>query len=352
MKQIRYGFRICWICLLLTVLAMAMTQAQTVRVLYYSGSVTVSGKGSAKLGQQLKSSDNVKIGSSSSLQLSINGKVLKYSKPMSLKISDAITRAGTGENSVVANSARTLAGASGAGRSARTSVAGATRADGKKNMAYFDSLKTESVNTGTMRLNSEVESMTGIGDASGLIEKVSDKMKSEAIILLQPRSTAVSGGSVRFRWMRTPGVSTYALSVQNFLGEEVYRTETTDTTFVWDTPSLNPEEIYTWRLSDKENSSNSFGASFHRLPTEKQTMVMAGQEAIQEELGSDNPALPMILGSFFADNECYGQAAEMFTTGVKAGDEHAETYKELVCEQYLYNMFVPVEEAYKICSNQ
>ena len=351
MKLMHYGFRFGMICLCLAA-ATTVARSQTVRVLYYSGDVSVGGSGKARLGQQLKSDDKVTIGSSSSLQLSVNGKVLKYTSPMTLKISDAIKRAGTGENSVVANSARTLAGASGAGRSARTSVAGATRASGKEETAYFDSLKTESLNTGTMRLNSEVESLTGVGDASGIISQVSEKMKDEALILLQPRSTAVSGGPIRFRWMRTPGVTAYVISVRNYLGEEIHRTETADTSYIWTAPTLNPEEIYTWRLSDRENPRNSFGASFHQLVAGRQEEIRNGMQAIREELGADNPALPMILGSFLSDNECYGEAAEMYTTGAKAGDEHAEMYRELVCEQYLYNMFVPVEEGYRICTNQ
>ena len=356
MKNFRYHIRICWVCLILTVLAMAIAQGQTVRILYYNGNVTVSGQGQAKLGQQLKSSDNVSIGSSSSLQLSVNGKVLKYTKPTTLKISDVIKRAGTGENSVVANSARTLAGASGAGRNARTSVAGASRADGgkktPKETQYFDSLETSGLNTGTMRLNSEVESITGIGDASGIIKQVADKMKSESLILLQPRSTAVSGGPITFRWLSTPGVRSYTLSVINYLGEEIHHADVTDTFYVWESPTLHPEEIYSWRLADGNDAGNSFGASFHILPLDKQEMMMSGRQAIVEELGADNPALPMILGSFYSDNECYGEAAELFTQGVAARDDHEETYREMVCEQYLYNMFVPVEEGYKICTSQ
>ena len=354
MRQFRYTFRLCWICLMLMAFAMSIASSQTVRVIYYSGNVTVSGSGKVKLGQQLKSADKVTIGSSSSLQLSVNGKVLKYRKPETLKISDVVKRAGTGENSVVANSARTLAGASGAGRSARTSVAGGTRASGEEEdePLYFDSVKTEALNTGTMRLNSEVESMTGLSDASGMIRKVSDMMQSEALILLQPRSTAVSGGPVRFRWMRTPGVRTYTLSVRNYLGDEIYSAEVSDTVHTWTSPTLKPEEIYTWRLSDAHNAKNTFGASFHQLPMNEQQAVASGRAAIMEELGEDNPATPMILGTFYSDHECYGEAAELYTAGVQARDEHEEIYKEMVCEQYLYNMFVPVEEGYKICSQQ
>ena len=305
-----------------------MRSPQTVRVLYYSGNVTVKsgGKSSkAKLGQQLKKNDRITIGSSSSIQLSINGKVLKYTKAMTLKVSSAIKRAGKGENSVVANSARTLAGASGAGRGSRTSVAGATRASGEDDKPlYFDSLKTDALNTGTMRLNSEIESATGLDDAIGMISKAAREMKGEALILLQPRSTAVSSDPIRFRWMKTPDVTTYVISVKNYLGEEIYSAETTDTTHVWETPSIIPEEIYSWRLTNKENALNTFGASFYRLSDEKLTSLEKGIAGIKSELGEDNPALPMVLGTFYADNDCYGEAAEMFTKGVQLRDDHTE----------------------------
>lgn len=349
----RFGFA----CALLMLLGLATAGAQTVRVLYYSGDVKVTSGGAtgdARLGQHLKKEDRVKIGSGGSIQLSVDGKVLKYASPMTLKISDAIARAGTGENSVVANSARTLAGASGAGRSSRTSVAGATRASekGKEGYVYMDSLQTEAVNTGTMRLNSEVESITGIGDAAGLIRKVADGMKREALILLQPRSTAVSSGPVRFRWRKAPGVSTYVVSVRNYLGDEIFRSETADTTLVWNDPVLDPEAIYSWSLTDGNSPSNNYGASFYRLPETENSILQDGIAGVRAELGEDNPALPLILGTFYSDNGCYGQAAEMFTQGALAGDEHRDIYWEMACEQYLYNMFIPVEEAFRICEGE
>lgn len=345
------------LAVLLVPFLFAEGRAQTVRILYYNGNISVTSGGSTgapRLGQQLKKEDKVKIGNASSLQLSVDGKVLKYDKAMTLKISDAISRAGTGENSVVANSARTLAGASGAGRSARTSVAGATRASGKgkEGYAYLDSIQTDAVNTGTMRLNSEVESITGLGDAGGLIRKAADGMKREAIILLQPRSTAVTSGPLRFRWKKSPGVGNYVLTVRNFLGDEIYRAETADTTLVWNDPVLDPEAIYSWSLADRDNPKNSYGASFHRLSEMENSILEEGLKGARAELGEGNPALPLILGTFYADNGCYGQAAEFFTRGALAGDEHRETYWEMACEQYLYNMFLPVEEAFRICEGE
>lgn len=348
-----FSLSLCTIALLTA----TASQAQTVRVLYYSGDVTVNrGTSSAKarLGEQLKKDDKVKIGASSSLQLSIDGKVLKYTKAMTLKISDAIARAGKGENSVVANSARTLAGASGAGRNARTSVAGATRASekDKTGLAYIDSLEMEAVNTGSMRLNSKVESMTGISDPIGMLRKASEEMQSEALIILQPRSTAVSPGPIRFRWRRTPTIDACIVSVKNHLDQEIFRQETSDTTLLWNNPAVEPEAVYTWQLIEKANPSNAYSASFHRLSSTDSTILMSGLVSVMEELGTDNPALPLIMGTFYSDLGCYGEAAETFTQGALASEEHAGTYWELVCEQYLFNMFVPVEEAIKICEGE
>jgi hypothetical protein len=252
---------------------------------------------------------------------------------------------------VVANSARTLAGASGSGRSSRTSVAGATRASGDSGTpGYFDSIKTEAVNTGTMRLNSRVGELTGIDNPIDIIKDAASELKGETLILLQPRSTSVTSGPLRFRWMKATDVNTYVVTVKNYVGKELFRTETSDTTVVWDAPDLRPGVMYSWRLKNKENPLNTYGATFHVLPSNEIDEVERGVESIREELGEDNPAMPLIIGSFYSDHGCYGQAAEVFSAGAARSDEHAELYHEMACEQYLYNMFVPVEECYKICN--
>lgn len=329
--------------------------AQTVRVVFFSGSVTIkSGTKSAKpkLGEQLDRNDRMVIGSGGTLQISVNGKVLRYSKPATVAVSDAISRAGAGENSVVANSVRTLAGASGAGRSSRSSVAGATRAGGEgAETAYFDSVQTDAVNTGMMRLNGEISSATGIDDPIGVLAKAAERLKKEPVVILQPRSTGVTHDPITFRWKGSPDVSGYVLTVENYLGEEIYRATTTDTVHVWPGGGgLEREAVYTWRIADSEHPSHQWGANFHLISEEEQRKIEEGRRAILAELeGEENPAVPILLGTFYAENDLYGQAAELFTHGATSQPEHAGTYWEMACDQYLYNIFMPLEEAYLVC---
>ena len=355
-QRLRFLLVTCTSLLLLTALSSTELAAQTVRVAFFSGSVTVkSGTKStkARLGQQVKKNDKVVVGRGATLQLSVNGKVLRYTKPATLKVSDVIKRAGSGENSVVANSVRTLAGASGAGRSSRTSMAGATRVEGEgAETGYFDSIRTDAVNTSTMRINGELSEATGIDDALGLLTRAVDEMKRESIVILQPRSTGVTHDPLLFRWVGSADITTYVVTVMDHLGNEIYRAETKDTAHLWNeaAATLSREAIYTWRVADKDRPGNRWGATFHLISDENNKKMVEGKAALLEELGgTENPAHVMLLGSFYSDNDLYGQAAELFTTGAITQPEHAGTYRELACDQYLYNIFMPLEEAYRVC---
>lgn len=358
MKRLNQLLPVLLLSATFTLGAAADAAAQTVRVVFFSGVVTVKSGGRSvapKLGQQLKASDQVVVGSGGSVQLSVNGKVLRYTKPATVKVSDAIARAGTGENSVVANSVRTLAGASGAGRSSRSSVAGATRAGEEgEQTGYFDSVRTDAVNTGMMRVNGELSEATGINDALGALSNAAERMKREPVTILQPRSTAVTHDPILFRWKGSADIGTYVITVQNYLGEEVYRAETTDTFHVWPAGAgLEREAIYTWRIADMDRPSARWGANFHLVSDAEQREIEEGREAIVTELGGEeNPAIPMLLGSFYAERDLFGQAAELFTQGAVTQPEHAGTYWEMACDQYLYNVYMPLEEAYRVCGGE
>ncbi len=340
--------------LMLSALTPPELSAQTVRIAFFSGSVSVkSGTKSvkARLGQQVKSDQKIVVGKGATLQLSVNGKVLRYAKPETLSVADVVKRAGSGENSVVANSVRTLAGASGAGRSSRSSMAGATRAEGETETSYFDSVQTDAVNTGTMRINGELSDATGLDDALGVLTKAADRVKRESIVILQPRSTGITHDPILFRWIGSADITTYVVTIQDDKGDEVYRAETTDTAHIWDgAAGLAKEAIYTWRVADKDHPGNRWGATFHLLSETENRSVVEGRTALMTELGGEeNPAYLLLLGSYYSDNDLYGQAAELFTTGALTQPEHAGTYRELACDQYLYNIFMPLEEAYRVC---
>jgi hypothetical protein len=320
----------------------ASAQNATVRVLFFTGNVTVHGA-KAAIGMQLGARDEVAVPAGATLQLSINGKVIKYSQPAKIRVADAIKRAGSGENVAVANTVRTLAAATGADRSARTSKAGATRAtdtsrllaQGKKQAA------TEMRNAA----NDELAARTGIDDPLGKAGEIAKRITGDDdMIILEPRATAVTSEPLRFRWLHSPSAGGYVVSVKNYLGEEIFRRETSDTTVTWDDAKLAPEVIYSWTLTDSKNSMHGSGALFHRVSDSLDATIRTGVAAITKELGGDNPALPVVLGGFYADNECYGESARLFTEGALNTRQHYDELMRRACDQYQYQMSMREEE--------
>lgn len=324
----------------------AAAQNATVRILFFTGNVTVrsaQGQAKAAIGMQLAPRDEVTLAGGATLQLSINGKVIKYSQPAKVKISDAIKRAGKGENQAVANTVRTLAAATGADRSGRTSKAGATRADDSSQIiARGKKQVTKEISNAA---NDELAERTGIDDPLGKAKDVAKMIMGEDdMIILEPRSTAITAEPVRFRWLRSPTAGGYIVTVKNYLGEEIYRQETDDTTVVWNGAQLAPEVIYSWTLTDKKNSMHGTGAIFHRLSDSTDALVRNGVAAIKRELGEDNPALPIVLGAFYADNTCYGEAARHFTSGALQSKQHYDELMTRACDQYQYRIYMREEE--------
>src|ERR1044072_6481411 len=108
--------------LVLVMMAAATTAtlaAPVVRILFFTGNVSVKSGGAtgkARIGQVLEAKDEVTLTGNASLQLSVDCKVGKYTKAGKVQDENAIKRARSSENIVVANTVRTLAGASGADR--------------------------------------------------------------------------------------------------------------------------------------------------------------------------------------------------------------------------------------------
>jgi len=324
----------------------AAAQNTTVRILFYTGDVSVkSGRSSAKasIGQQLGSKDEVTVGRGGTLQLSVNGKVIKYNRAGRVKVADAIKRAGSGENTAVANTVRTLAAASGADREKRTSKAGATRIDDSS--AITAEQRRRMRDEITNAANDELRNRTGIKDPLGEAQRAARLIFGEDdMIILEPRASAIPSGPVRFRWLRSPTAGSYIVSVRDYRGEEIFRSETTDTSLVWEHPALTPEVVYTWSLIDTRNNLHRTGAIFHGLSDSADAALHAGTEAIRSELGADNPALPLILGAFYADAGCHGEAARLFTEGAKFNGQHFDEFMRRACEEYRYGMYMPDEE--------
>lgn len=340
----RHLLHILIITLLATISAVA--QNTTVRILFYTGTVTVkAGKntGPATLGQQLGAKDEITIGRGGTLQLSVNGKVIKYNQAGKVKVSDAIKRAGSGENAAVANTVRTLAAASGADREKRTSQAGATRMDDSSTIIAEQKKRIQ--DEITTAANNELRNRTGIDDPLGKASEAARLILGEDdMIILEPRSCAISSGPIRFRWLRSPTAGGYIVSVKNYLGDEVFRRESSDTSLLWEAPSLAPDIVYTWSLIDARNSLHRTGTTFHRLSDSADAIVRTGAEDIRRELGADNPATPLVLGAYYADVGCYGEAARLFTEAAAASTQHYNEFMSRACEQYRYGMFMPEEE--------
>ncbi|MEO5930281.1 MAG: hypothetical protein ABIR47_10150 [Candidatus Kapaibacterium sp.] len=326
--------------------ASAWGQSTTVRILFYTGNVTVrtaNGSAKAAIGTQLGAKDEVTIASGGTLQLSVNGKVIKYNQPAKLKVADAIKRAGNGENAAVANTVRTLASASGADRSRRSSQAGATRLDDSSHL--IADAKDHVIHDARDMANQELTERTGIDNP---LDKVESAVRALAgaddMIILEPRSTAVPSGPVRLRWLRSPTAGGYTISVKNYLGDEIFSRQTNDTEIVWADSKLPPEEIFTWTLTDSKNTLHNAGAYFHRLNDSTDAAVRAGESAIRKELGDDNPALPLVLGEYYSDNGCHGAAARYFTSGAAKSTQHYQEFMGRACDQYQFEMNVPADE--------
>ena len=337
--------------LLLLVAALPAIADDAVRILFFTGDVTVKSGGSTtapRIGQAVGKKDVIILKGNATLQLSVNGKVLKYNKPTQLKVADAIKRAGKGENEAVANSLRTLAAASGAGRESRTSEAGATRAiDSSQLIAAAERQALEAAQN---EANSEVGRQLGVDDPFGKAAGLMDYLRGDKLIVLEPRSTAISSGPITFRWLRTPGVSRYSVTVRNYLGDELFKTTVSDTQAVWPAPMLQPEAVYTWTLQNEDNILNRSTSSFFQLSQQKQSELTSSEQALLKELGeSDDPATMMMLGALYADVGCYGQAARYFTLSAIKTPEHRQELLGMAREQYLYNIVMPEEDVAIIC---
>ncbi len=336
------------LCIAVAVVAAASASAQNtaIHILFYTGKVTVtSGKTSRKasIGLELAARDELRVGRGGSVQISVNGKVIQYSQAGKVRVADAIKRAGTGENTAVATTVGAIAATTGADREPRTDKEGTTRLEEVSQRGRQKKKKATREITATANRN--VAERAGIEEPPGTAERIGTaSVDQEDMIILEPRSTAVSSGPILFRWLRSTSAGNYIVAVKNYLGEEIFRRETSDTALIWESPGLTPEIIYTWTLTDANNAHHGTGAMFHRLADSADAMLRTGLEEIRRELGSTNPAMPLILGAFYADIGCYGQAARCYTEGARTSKQHYREFMHRACNEYLYEIYMPEEE--------
>jgi hypothetical protein len=267
------------------------------------------------------------------LQLSVNGKVIKYAQPAKVRVADAIARAGKGENAAVATTVRTLAAAS-SNNNNRSSQAGATRVEGGQSEQAKD-LQGQAGQEARDRASTEITNRTGVENPIDVIDGMaSHANRNETTVILEPRSTAVYSNTITFRWLRSPGIERYVVSVRNHVGDEIWHTETADTAVTWPDASLVGDALYTWTLAGTQDAGSGTEATFHRLDDSARQVVQNGVRAIERELGADNPALPLVMGAYLADYGCLGEAARAYTGGALAGGEHHEEFEQRAIEIY------------------
>ncbi|HVZ37994.1 MAG TPA: hypothetical protein VHI13_01860 [Candidatus Kapabacteria bacterium] len=311
----------------------AAAQNSTVRVLFYTGVVNVNGSSKPSIGQQLGPKDELTVASGATLQLSVNGKVIKYSQPMTVRVADAVKRAGKGENAAVATTVRTLAAASSSNHD-HTSQAGATRVEGGSEA--LDKAENSAKEDAREEADSRIREHTGLNGGLETAERLGSVFgnRNELLVILEPRSTAISNGAVRFRWLRTAGVERYVVSVKDYVGNELFHTETSDTTATWDGKDLIPEAIYSWSLSNAGDEQSRVEASFNRLSVAESAELSKASTSVQHELGDDNPALPLVLGALYADHGCHGEATRFYTSGAIATHEQSDEFMQRALEEY------------------
>lgn len=295
-----------------------------ITVLFYKGEValeTESGSQSLRIGQELSPNDNIRVGRGGSIQISINGKVVSFaSRRTAHRIADILGTVGDQTNPGVARAIETLASA--------TRLIEIDEHDAS--IPLLASLDGGAVNA--------IESESSEPRPVKVVNAA--RLRNMRPVILEPRSTSVTRGPLRFSWLGASNVDTYLVRVRDRYNEEVLRYQTTDTTFVWEGATLFAESEYTWELSSVKDTLATVKADFRRLNDLAGMGVEGGESQIRLELGSKNPALPVLLGAHFASRGCYADAARYYLEGARLNPEHSALLLTLALDQYRGNMNV------------
>jgi hypothetical protein len=300
-----------------------------IQVLFFNGEValkTDGGEQSIRIGQELSADDQLLVGKGASIQVSVNGKVVVFGpRRTPQRVGDLIATVGDQSNPGVARSIETLAAAT------RLIEINAEE-ESFPLLASLDGGGTTAVaqeSEGTIALPTKIRVA---------------RLRNTQPVILEPRATAVTRGPLRFSWLGTSTIDTYLLRVRNRYDEEVFRTTTTDTAFIWEGATLFAESEYTWELSSVDDTLTPVKAGFRRLNDLAGMGVEGGESQIRLELGNNNPALPVILAAHFASRGCYADAARQYLEGARRNPQHAAMLVALAVDQYRNNMGVTESE--------
>jgi hypothetical protein len=270
----------------------AGAQQRAVYIIYNTGKVSVkSGNATAMgaIGTELHGDDLVTVGKGGSVQLSVDGKLVRYDKAAKIRVADAIKKV-SGENPAVAKAAAALG----------------------------------------------VASMAPLPIPPGDDQPVD-------LVIIEPRATAIPAGPIHFRWLRPARAGTFRVSVKNYLGQEVFTTSTPDTTVVWSDAKLPAEVVYTWTLTDA--AGHTTGSLFNRAAPATETAIATDMESIRKELGATNPALPLMLAALYGNNGCYGEAVNALNAATGIPKEHRKEVMIRARDTYRLQMNMPDDEA-------
>src|SRR5688572_26439168 len=91
---------------------------------------------------------------------------------------------------------------------------------------------------------------------------------------------------------------------------------------------------YSWTITRTDDSTRVITSTFHRLDDLRGMRTEGGESRIRMALGSENPALPVLLGAHFALQGCHSEASRQFTTAALRTPEHFDRFLRLAREQY------------------
>lgn len=269
--------------------------APDVRILYYTGEVSIVGDTllpHASIGRELGADDVVRIGRGSSLQVVVDGNVLRYDRAGRVAVASMLRSAPKTVNHEVRDAVR-----------------------------YLATLRSESL----LKYVGPVE-----------LRRKTSTPRLGRLVQLEPRSTPVLRAPLVLRWLPRKDASGYLVRIENHYGDEVFRAVTSDTSFVWDDAGANlyPGTSYTWTLATLDDTTSAVSSSFRPLDDLAGTRAVAGESKIRLALGNTNPALAMVLGAHYGRIGVYNESVRNYVVAATRLPEHAEMLLSLADQIY------------------
>jgi len=232
---------------------MAIPAAAQFKVLAVRGAASLKGQQTIKIGQQLTTKDELKLGKDGYIGLSHkNGKAVELSKSGTYKVKDL-------------DAAASKKGKSSTSKSASYVVEQLTEVDDP--IEFSDNRRTKMRTTGSVEraAGDEVDLWDSVltvvgapGEMAALSGKQAQAVKNgDLLAVVTPTHTRLLGDSVAFIWHRSPKVQRYKVVVIGRDGTVASTLESTDTVTVASLATLNlkPGQVYYWHLENAADAS-------------------------------------------------------------------------------------------------